>query len=109
MILSVTRVVTRSGDILLNIVAGVSDVTGTSGGREDLPLLTRRSVESNVRVSGGEIVIIGGLLKHLSREVIRKIPVLGSIPIISFAFRNKATQESETELVVFIKPTILPD
>lgn len=108
-ILSVTPVVTRSGDILLNIVPDVSDVTGTSGGREDLPLVTRRSVESNVRVSDGEIIIIGGLLKHLSREVVRKIPVLGSIPIINFAFRNKVTRESETELVVFIKPTILPD
>lgn len=108
MILSVTLVATRSGDILLNIVPDASDVTGTSGGREDLPLVTRRSVESNVRVSDGEI-IIGGLLKHLSREVVRKIPGLGSIPIINFAFRSKVTQESETELVVFIKPTTLPN
>jgi len=108
-ILSVTPVVTRSGDILLSIVPDVSDVTGTSGGREDLPIITRRSVKSNVRVNDGETVVLGGLLKHLSREIIRKIPVLGSIPIISFAFRNKTTQDTDTELVVFITPTILPD
>jgi len=108
-ILKVTPSVTRSGDILMSIVPDVSDVTGTGGGREDLPIITRRSVESNVRVSDGETVILGGLLKHLSKEVVRKIPLLGDIPIISFAFRNKATMDTETELIVFITPKILSD
>jgi len=108
-ILNVTPTVTRSGDILMSIVPDVSDVTGTSGGREDLPLVTRRSVESKVKVSDGETVVIGGLLKHLSREIIRKVPILGDIPIINFAFRNKLTQDTDTELVVFITPRILRD
>jgi len=107
--LNVRAVVTRTGEILLTIMPDVSDVTGESGGRENLPLINRRIVESTVRVKNGETVVIGGLYRHLSREVVRKIPLLGSIPIINFAFRSKSLQESDTDLIVFITPRVVSD
>ncbi|MFH0917611.1 MAG: secretin N-terminal domain-containing protein [Candidatus Omnitrophota bacterium] len=69
-----------------------------------------RSTKSIVKVKDGETVILGGLIHHDSKVAIRKIPILGDIPLLGLLFRHKEQTEGiERELIVFITPRIIRD
>ena len=78
----------------------------------DLPILDPevRSSKSIVKVKDGETVILGGLI-HQDRQIsVRKLPILGDIPILGVFFRHKdQTVSLERELIVFITPRIVRD
>lgn len=67
-----------------------------------------RSTKSTVRIKDGETVIIGGLIRNDSSEIVTKLPFFGDIPLIGALFRNKDKQrDRERELLVFITPHII--
>ena len=69
-------------------------------------LLTRKtSTEFNVR--NGETIVLSGLIQRENSTSVEKIPGLGDIPIIGALFRSKKFQNKETELVVFVTPTVI--
>lgn len=69
-------------------------------------LLTRRTkTEFNVR--NGETIVISGLLQRSMSTDIDKLPMLGDIPVLGALFRSKRFQNKETELVVFVTPTVV--
>ena len=69
-------------------------------------ILTRRTkTEFNVR--NGETMVISGLLQRNASNDIDKIPFIGDIPILGALFRSKRFQDQETELVVFVTPTVV--
>ena len=69
-------------------------------------LLTRRTkTEFNVR--NGETIVLSGLLQRSMSTDIDKLPMLGDIPILGALFRSKRFQNKETELVVFVTPTVV--
>lgn len=92
-------------EILMSISPEVSDVI-QRGGRE-FPVVSRRRVETTVRVRDGQTVIIGGLLQGVQRELISGVPFLRKIPIIGLLFSRRTSSEEQTELVVFITPRII--
>jgi len=51
--------------------------------------------------------VIGGLFKDIMMESTRKIPLLGDLPLLGFAFRNKAQQIRRTEIIIFLRPKII--
>jgi type II secretory pathway component GspD/PulD (secretin) len=83
----------------------VGDVTGVTG--SNLPIITKRTAESTVRIADGEVIAIGGLLQDVRRETKRKIPLLGDLPLIGPLFRNTTTDNDTREVVIFIVPHIL--
>lgn len=85
----------------------VDDVTGV--GPNNLPTITRRSVQSTVCVGDGQVIAIGGLLQNMSRETRRKVPVLGDIPLIGKLFRSSTVENQQREIVIFIVPHILDE
>lgn len=85
----------------------VGDVTGI--GPDNLPIITRRTASTTVRVEDGQIIAIGGLLQVIEREIHRKIPILGDIPIIGGLFRSKEDTTQQREITIFIVPHILND
>ena len=57
-------------------------------------------------MKGGETVMIGGLIKDEKITAAKKVPVLGSIPLLGHAFRNTRDMKRKTEIVIFLAPRI---
>lgn len=84
------------------IKGSVSSVDGTT-----LPLLTNESAETNVMIRSGDTLIIAGLIKDETEDIEKKVPLLGSIPILGKAFTHNSKTVSKTDLIIFITPTIV--
>ena len=105
--LMVTPQVNKEGRITLFVQQSYSSVAASRIDGVFDPIT--RAVSSLVRVKNGQTVVIGGLLQSEEEETIRKVPFLGSIPILNWFFTSKTTTKVNTDLVVFLTPTILPD
>lgn len=99
----------NAGDtVKLDIRQEVSSVAGTVGGRASADLiLNKREIETSIVVDNGDIIGIGGLLNDNERRTIEKIPFLGDIPVLGNLFKSRGKQREKTNLMVFIRPTIL--
>jgi general secretion pathway protein D len=94
--------------VKLDIRQEVSSVAGTVGGRNSADLiLNKREIETSIIVDDGEIIGIGGLLNDNERRTIEKIPFLGDLPVVGNLFKSRGRQREKTNLMVFIRPTIL--
>ncbi|RXD07130.1 type II secretion system protein GspD [Sphingomonas sp. UV9] len=105
--LTVRPQVNSSGTVKLNLRLEVSSIAGpVSSDNSDL-ILNKREVETVRTVDDGQIAVISGLLDDNERRTIEKIPLLGDIPVLGRLFTSKAKQRSKTNLMIFIRPTIL--
>ena len=92
--------------VILNIKQGVSGVAGVAQSGLDL-ITNKREIETTVLVDNNQIIVLGGLIDEDTQEVISKVPLLGSIPILGRIFQSSSTSTSTKNLMVFLKPTIL--
>jgi len=106
--LKITPYISKTGEITVEIQPEVSDVT-VEATEERLPVITKRQVNTKVRVKDGETVIIAGLTSQTEFERVTRVPILGYIPIINLFFKSKKKIVEETEVVVFITPSIVPE
>jgi general secretion pathway protein D len=105
--LTVRPQVNSSGTVKLNLRLEVSSIAGpVSSDNSDL-ILNKREVETVRTVDDGQIAVISGLLDDNERRTIEKIPLLGDLPVLGHLFTSKAKQRSKTNLMIFIRPTIL--
>jgi pilus assembly protein CpaC len=72
-----------------------------------IPGLTSRRTSTTIELGDGQSFAIAGLLKENVRDVMRKFPLLGDIPILGALFRSREFQKSETELVVIVTPRLV--
>jgi type II secretory pathway component GspD/PulD (secretin) len=100
--LTITPYVSRDGFITLEVQPEVSDVVGT--GSSGLPATNMRSVTTKIRVAQGETAVIGGLKVTDETVVKRKVPLLGSIPILGYLFQHVEKRTVESEITVLITP-----
>ena len=99
--------VNSAGTIKLTIHLQVSSIAGpVSTDNSDL-ILNKREVENTLVLEDGAIGYIGGLLSDEERRTIEKIPLLGDIPVLGNLFRSRARTRSKTNLMIFIRPTII--
>ena len=68
-----------------------------------------RSIETNVLVDHGSIVVLGGLVQDNVSNTVEKVPVLGDIPILGHLFRYETRRQQKTNLMVFLRPIIVRD
>ncbi|WP_174297906.1 type II secretion system secretin GspD [Sphingomonas bacterium] len=105
--LDVKPQINSSGSIKLYLRQEVSSIAGpVSAGNQEL-ILNKRAIENTFTIDDGQIVVIGGLLSDEERRTIEKTPVLGDLPVVGNLFRSKARSRTKTNLMVFIRPTIL--
>lgn len=71
--------------------------------------LNTKKVKTEVLVDNGGTVVIGGIYEQDSLDRTRKIPVLGDIPYIGWAFKNNEISDKRSELMVFITPRVVSD
>jgi MSHA biogenesis protein MshL len=116
--LDVTPQIDAEDIITLHIHPSVSLVTEItkdldlgSAGQFRLPLASSNISESDtiVRVSNGQIVAIGGLMKEVQARERRQVPGIGDTPLIGSLFGNSGRSTEKSELVILVKPTIIKD
>ncbi|MFH1476430.1 MAG: secretin N-terminal domain-containing protein [Verrucomicrobiota bacterium] len=73
----------------------------------EVPIVARTTADTTVKIKDGTTVIIGGLRKDEKIKTINKLPILGDIPVIRWAFRNDVEKTEKTEIVVFLTPHII--
>lgn len=73
------------------------------------PSTTKRSIESTVVVDDGAILVLGGLISDTFTDTKAKVPLLGDIPVIGNLFRSEKREKNRSNLMVFLRPTILRD
>ena len=106
--LEITPQIDEGTSVILNIKQGVSGIAGVAQSGTDL-ITNKREIETTVLVDNNQIIVLGGLIDEDIQEVISKVPVLGSIPIIGKLFQSSSSTTSKKNLMVFLKPTILID
>ena len=74
-----------------------------------VPTIDTTNVETEALVGDGQTLVLGGIFEVESLESIEKVPVLGDIPVIGKLFRNKSTDQTKREILIFITPRILND
>ncbi len=105
--LEVKPQINTGGAIKLFLKQEVSSVAGpVSNNNSDL-IINKREIETTVTVDDGEILALGGLLDDNERKTIERIPLLSDIPGIGELFKSRSKSRSKTNLMVFIRPTIL--
>jgi general secretion pathway protein D len=105
--LEVTPQVNAQGDVKLFLKQEVSSVAGPVSNRSSDLILNKRQFETTLTVGDGQILAIGGLLNDDERRTIEKIPLLSDIPVLGDLFKSKSKTRAKTNLMVFIRPTIL--
>ena len=105
--LEVKPQINTGGAIKLFLKQEVSSVAGpVSNSNSDL-IINKREIETTVTVDDGEILALGGLLDDNERKTIERIPLLSDIPGIGELFKSRSKSRTKTNLMVFIRPTIL--
>lgn len=96
----------RNGVIRAEIDSDVSSLD-TSVSTASGPALLSRRTKTEFNVRSGETIVLSGLLQRTTSNDIDKVPVLGDLPVLGRLFRSKRFQNRETELVVFVTPTVV--
>ena len=105
--LEVKPQINTGGAIKLFLKQEVSSVAGpVSNSSSDL-IINKREIETTVTVDDGEILALGGLLDDNERKTIERIPLLSDIPGLGELFKSRSRSRTKTNLMVFIRPTIL--
>ena len=98
----VTKVL--DNDITVLIHPDIKDPKQVSKERSTI---TQRTLDTTVRVKDGETIVIGGLIQKNESEQEQKVPVLGSIPLLGNLFKESLKVQSNTELIIIVKPKII--
>ena len=106
--LEITPQINEGTSVILNIKQGVSGIAGVAQSGMDI-ITNKREIETTVLVDNNQIIVLGGLIDEDIQEVVSKVPVLGSIPILGRLFQSSSSSTSTKNLMVFLKPTILTD
>ncbi len=108
--LRVTPQVAEGGTVKMKVYQEVSAVVPTTNNVKSADLITtKRSIENTVLVDDGQIVVIGGLISDDTKNGDSQVPWLGNIPVIGNLFKYQTRSREKTNLMVFLRPTVLRD
>ncbi len=105
--LEVKPQINAGNQVKLDIRQEVSSIVGPVSNDFNELIINKREVKTTVTVKDREIIALGGLLDDNERRTIQKIPLLGDIPLIGELFKSRGKERTKTNLMVFIRPTIL--
>jgi len=110
--LTVTPQITPDNKIIMDLRVhkdNVGDIISTGGIGGTVPSIDTRAIETQVLVSDGQTVVLGGIYETERRETISKVPFLGDIPGLGYLFRSKKRVDNKAELLIFVTPRILEE
>jgi general secretion pathway protein D len=106
--LKVKPQISDTGTVKLTIYQEVSSVNSS---RKDIDGLVtnKRSIESNILVADGAVVVLGGLLSDNYEDSRQQVPGLGDMPFFGNLFRNESRSRNKTNLMIFLRPVVVRD
>ncbi|MES2385219.1 MAG: pilus (MSHA type) biogenesis protein MshL [Pseudomonadota bacterium] len=118
-LMNVTAQVGDDNEITLNLRPSVSRITSyandpspalaAAGITNRIPEIQTREFESIMKVRDGETAVLGGLMQDDRSNVTDQIPGVGEVPVVGELFKLRSNQSNKSELVIFLRPTILRD
>ena len=107
--LKVKPQISENGTVKMAIYQEVSNVLPSSVNAPNGPTTNKRTIESNVLVEDGAIVVLGGLLQDEYAGNQEKVPGLGDVPLFGNLFKSEARSRKKTNLMVFLRPVVVRD
>ena len=104
---SMTPHINENNQITLTLEPEVSNILEWRGQSADMPLVRVRKTTTTVRVEDGQTIFIAGLLSEERSEIIKKLPLLGDIPLIGLIFQHKREEIIRSNLIIEITPKII--
>jgi len=107
----ILRVLPRAnanGNVVLDIEQEISSVAAGSA-NSLTPTISQRRVKSSIAVTSGQTVLLAGLISETENRQRQGLPILDSIPGVGDAFSHQTNARSRTELILFIRPTVIKD
>ncbi|NSL56637.1 secretin N-terminal domain-containing protein [Uliginosibacterium sp. IMCC34675] len=98
---SMSRVIGEKTDPTLQLINSSITVTNT------IPLIRSREFDSVMRINNGNIAVMGGLMEDALNNDDSSVPGLANIPAVGNIFQNRNDTFKKTELVIFVRPTII--
>ena len=107
--LVVTPHVFENNDVRMEILQKITNVINTPvGGSAFADVVTsKRTIETTVLAADGQTIVLGGLIQDDINSTNVRVPVLGKIPLLGALFRSTTQDRTKTNLLVFLRPTIL--
>lgn len=111
--LTVTPTINDQGFITIKVSPEISTVESylkykiAVDVENEVPIVSRTTADTTVKIKDGTTIIIGGLRKDEKIKAVTKVPVLGDIPVIRWAFRSEVEKTEKTEVAVFLTPHII--
>ena len=106
-VLTVTPRITSNGYVSMEVSQTANDLQGYTS--FNAPIVNQRQADTTVSVKDGNTVILGGIIRKTVTTDVRKVPVLGDIPVLGQLFRSNVKSNAKTELLVFLTPRIVRD
>lgn len=103
--LIVTPTISADGYVMMTVAQEVNAATSETA--FDAPVISTRSVQTRLLVRDGQTAVIGGLMDQQEDQIHSGVPVLSGIPFLGGLFGGMSTRKSETELFIFITPSII--
>lgn len=106
LILKVKPQISEGGTIRMSIyeeASAVKEGAASNGGI----ITTKRSVETDVLIDDGSIIVLGGLVQDQIATIVEKVPVLGDIPLFGHLFRYETRLSKKTNLMLFLRPYVI--
>lgn len=106
--LKVIPQINEGSAVRLEIEQESSSIAPTTTGQATADVVTnKRTITTNVMVSDGEVLVLGGLMDGQYQDVETKVPLLGDIPLLGHLFKSSSREDDNRVLMMFIRPTIL--
>ncbi len=106
--LAITPQINEGSGVKLTIEQEQSSLSGGASGAVDL-VTNNRNITTSVFVEDQQILVLGGLIDDQLIETEQRVPFLGRVPGLGWLFRARTTERVKSNLMVFIRPTILRD
>ncbi len=106
--LKVTPQVNEGDSVVLDITQEVSSISAQILAASDV-ITNERKIETKVLANDSDIVVLGGLVKDDVQDSTQGVPLLSDIPLLGRLFRNDVVTVTKSNLLVFIRPTIIRD
>ena len=107
--LKVKPQISENGTVRLSISQEVSSVQASTINAANGPTTNKRSIDTNVLVADGSIVVLGGLLQDEYAGNQEKVPGLGDVPLFGNLFKSETRSRKKTNLMVFLRPVVVRD
>jgi general secretion pathway protein D len=105
--LQVTPHINEGDSLVLDIEQEISSVIGNTQNSPNGPTTSKREIKTQILAGDGQTVVLGGLIEDQVNKGDNRVPVLGSIPVLGHLFRSQSASKRKTNLLIFLKPTII--